>query len=195
MKIEWFAIQPISEKEYDCGYCGRGVAPNKGYWGKSSNSGTTEQWIYICPFCNNPTYFDFQGEQYPGVVFGTDIKHLPKDIESLYNEARRCMKENASTASVLCCRKLLMHIAVSKGAAAGLSFVDYVNFFVDDGHLPKSSKDWVDHIRKKANEANHEIKIMPLADAEELLKFTEMILKIIFEYPETMNKKKIPPSP
>jgi hypothetical protein len=41
----------------------------------------------------------------------------------------------------------------------------------------------VDHIRKKGNEANHEIALMTRVDAEELLSFSEMLLKFIYEFP------------
>jgi hypothetical protein len=47
----------------------------------------------------------------------------------------------------------------------------------------------VDHIRKKGNEATHEIALMGQADAEELIGFTEMLLKFIYEFPA-----RVPPS-
>ena len=47
----------------------------------------------------------------------------------------------------------------------------------------------VDHIRKKGNEANHEIVLMEKEDAEDLLVFSEMLLKFIYEFP-----KRVPPS-
>jgi hypothetical protein len=48
----------------------------------------------------------------------------------------------------------------------------------------------VDHIRKKGNEANHEIAIMSRTDAEELISFIEMLLKFMYEFPA-----RIPPPP
>ena len=50
----------------------------------------------------------------------------------------------------------------------------------------------VDHIRKKGNEANHEIKLMTQADAEELIAFTEMLLKFFYEF---QNRVPAPPKP
>ena len=39
-----------------------------------------------------------------------------KKVKALYEEARDCIKVNAYTATILCCRKLLMNIAVVQGA-------------------------------------------------------------------------------
>ncbi len=50
------------------------------------------------------------------------------------------MKVNAFTGSVTCCRKLLMHIAVSEGAEVNKSFAYYVRYPADKGHiLPKAT--------------------------------------------------------
>ena len=62
-----------------------------------------------------------------------------------------------------------MHIAVQKGADSGKSFISYVEFLAENNYLPPNGKDWVDHIRKRGNEANHEIMIMKKEDAMELL--------------------------
>ena len=80
-----------------------------------------------------------------------------------------------------------MNIAVEKGAKENLSFVEYVNYLYDKGIIAKGSKDWVDHIREKGNEANHEIKIMSKEDAERLIQFIEIMLKQIYEFPARLN--------
>jgi hypothetical protein len=41
----------------------------------------------------------------------------------------------------------------------------------------------VDHIRKKGNEANHEIVMMSARDAEEVVTFTQMMLTFVYELP------------
>ncbi len=82
-----------------------------------------------------------------------------------------------------------MHIAVSKGAKPGESFVSYVDYLAAKGFIPPDGRDWVDHIRQKGNEANHEIVIMSGAEAEELIAFVEMLLKFIFEFPAKMRRK------
>ena len=93
------------------------------------------------------------------------------------------MKVNAFTASVMCCRKLLMHIAVSEGAEENKSFAHYVRYLAEEGHIPRKATAWVGHIRDKGNDANHEIDLMGREDAEQLIKFSEMLMRIMYEYP------------
>lgn len=76
-----------------------------------------------------------------------------------------------------------MHIAVEVGASEGLNFIEYVKYLSDQGYVPPNGKQWVDHIRKKGNGANHEITLMNQKDATELLIFIEMLLKFIHEFP------------
>ena len=82
-----------------------------------------------------------------------------------------------------------MHIAVAKGAKAGESFMSYVEYLSANHYVPPDAKDWVDHIRRKGNEANHEIVIMSKADAEELISFCEMLLRLIYEFPAAIRRK------
>ena len=93
------------------------------------------------------------------------------------------MTVGSFTAAVLLCRKLLMHIAVEKGAQENQSFLEYVNYLSQKGYVPPDGKGWVDHIRSKGNEANHEINTMSEADAVDLLTFLEMLLIFIYEFP------------
>lgn len=160
------------------------VGSDKGYY----LGGSTWR-IYICPHCNKPTYFE-NDKQYPPVVFGNRVQSLPsKEIESLYNEARRCTGVRAYTAAVLACRKLLMNIAVQKGADEGKRFIEYVEYLADRGYVPPNGKGWVDHIRKKGNEATHEIALMDEDDAKDLITFIEMLLKFIYEFPSKITPK------
>jgi len=145
--------------------------------------------VCICHFCGRPTYVDESGHQHPGVPFGEDVKDVPEDVGQLYDEARHASSANAYTAAVLCCRKILMHVAVSKGAKPGASFADYVGYLADNNYVPAGSKSWVDEIRRTSNEANHDIVIAQKLDAEELLRFVEMLLKVMFEYPASALKR------
>jgi hypothetical protein len=186
--ISWRGAQYIPSKSYTCGYCGKVVGPNLGFYEepKPGDSHGTH-WIYICSFCCQPTYFDgFQ--QTPGAPFGHDIEQLPFDVANLYREARNCMTVGSFTAAVLACRKILMNVAVNKGANQGELFIKYVEFLDSKGYIPPDGKAWVDHIRKKGNEANHEIKQMIQNDAQELITFTEMLLRFVFEFPAKVRK-------
>ena len=174
--MNWNNLANITSKEYRCGYCGNVVASSQGYFINAQIN------IHICPHCTNPTYFS-GGAQTPGVAPGNEIEHLPKDVEALYREARNCVAISSYTSGVLTCRKLLMNIAVSQGAKEGQNFFSYVDYLADNGFVPPNGRAWVDHIRKKGNEANHEIILMGQEDAEELISFAEMLLKFIYEFP------------
>lgn len=154
--------------------------------------------IYICHKCTRPTFILSQFDiQVPGVPFGESVSSISdKSVADLYNEARRCCQVNSYTATVLCCRKMLMNIAVSKGAEKDKSFKFYVDYLSSEGYIPPDGKAWVDHIREKGNEANHDIQIMSQNDAEELLSFIEMLLKFIYEFPaKIIDKDKTNPPP
>jgi hypothetical protein len=183
--MPWVSDQTIQSKSYTCGFCGNLIASSAGY--RNDNN----VWrVYICSHCKKPTFFD-NDKQLPGVSPGSPVAHLPVDIEALYTEARNSIAASCYTAAVLVCRKLLMNIAVSQGAQAGDTFVTYVEFLAAKGYVPPNGQGWVDHIRRKGNEANHEIALMSQTDATELVSFIEMLLKFMYEFPN-----KIPsPSP
>lgn len=177
---QWQQQQGIQTKRYVCGYCGYNVASEKGY----STGNAPQAHIAICPNCQRPSYiFDNGNIQVPGVVPGNEVNAVPEDVNALYREARKCVSIGANTSAVLACRKLLMSIAVAQGAEAGAPFVAYVNYLADKGYVPPNGRGWVDHIRNKGNEANHEIQLMSQEDAKELILFAEMLLKFIYEFP------------
>jgi hypothetical protein len=189
MEIMWEKLAQLNSRSYVCGYCGNDIATNYGYFGRDPVSRFSFL-IYICHKCGQPTYFDFYSRQFPGPAYGNTVSGInDNNVQDIYEEARKCLSVNSSTASVLCCRKLLMNIAVSKGAKEGLSFIEYVEYLSNQGFVPPNGKEWVDHIRKKGNEATHEIKIINKDDAIELLSFCEMLLKFIFEFPSKLKKK------
>ena len=189
--IGWPNIKTLESKSYTCGYCGNSLASDKGYIATvPGREDIILEYIYICHHCLKPTYFDSKQNQIPGPPYGNNVNNIPSpEVKALYNEARNCTGCNSYTASVLCCRKLLMNIAVSKGAKEGSSFINYIEFLSSKGYIPPNGKDWVDHIRKKGNEATHEISIMKKEDAEELIIFIEMLLKFIYEFPAIIKSK------
>jgi len=179
--MNWNDSSTIDSQEYVCGYCQNKVASAKGYYTGDFIDGF-RGFIYICPHCRFPSYF-YSDLQVPGVASGNDVDHLPDNVARIYKEARQCVAANCYTAAVLVCRKLLMHIAVTQGAKGGQTFFSYVQSLADLGYVPPNGQGWVDHIRSKGNEANHEIHLMGREDAEELIAFSEMLLKFIYEFP------------
>ncbi|MEA0563287.1 DUF4145 domain-containing protein [Lysinibacillus irui] len=180
----WKGIEFTERNSYTCGYCGNVVGPSEHY---RNNNGISK--IFICPKCNFPTFVS-NDRQIPGPLKGGDIEHLPEGIKSLYDEARKCLTINAYTSTVLACRKLLMNISVSKGAEGGKTFAFYVTFLEENHYIPPESREWVDHIRKKGNEATHEIPSISREDAIELIDLTEMLLRIIYELPGKMTRRR-----
>lgn len=174
---EWYQKENVKPEFYTCGYCGREVASNAGY-----RTDTISTRARICPGCTGLTVFDGPN-QHPGVMPGKPVDSVPENVAELYEEARRALANNAPTGSVLCCRKLLMNIAVTQGASEGLKFIEYVNYLEANHFVPPNGRSWVDHIRQKGNEATHEIHLMTRDDAIELITFSEMLLKFIYEFP------------
>src|SRR3989339_692033 len=163
--INWEQLSSISSRKYVCGYCNNPLASNRGYFGHDTNSPVINNtFIYICHQCNKPTFFDISGNQTPCTTYGEEINDISsEEVALLYNEARNCMGRRAYTAVVLCCRKLLMNIAVSKGAKKGLSFIEYVKYLSDQNYIPP--------------------------DAEDLINFIGTLLKIIYEFPSVIKQR------
>lgn len=168
--------------EFKCGHCNLHVASNRG-WSRVNTSPDVLR-IVICPKCGTPSYFEGEdSKQVPGASFGEHVTHLPPDIAGLYAEARNCHSVDAFTAGAMACRKILMNLAVHKGAGGGKSFSYYVGYLEKKGYVPPAGKRWVHYISRKGKEAAHEIPATTKADLEDLLTFLGTLLRIIFEFP------------
>lgn len=187
--INWPGLTRINTQQWRCGFCDREVASDVGWVGTFQRGDyqghwTVEWYVAVCPRCTLPTFIGDDGVQVPGARAGEKIEHLPADIDALYTEARRAMGVSAYTLAVLAGRKILMHVSAANGAKAGESFKAYVDGLQAHGLVTAGMKDWVDEIRELGNDANHEIALMQREDAETLLTFVAMLLRIVFEYPE-----------
>ena len=201
--MKWNNIHAITAYKFTCGYCGQVVASDKGCTPETNKTSPSPHaplspyiyWkIVVCPHCDKPSFFT-KDSQIPGVSIGVEVKNLPTEVESLYREARNTVSVGAYTSSVLACRKLLMNIAVAQGAEEGKTFVFYVDYLANAGYIPPNGRGWVDHIRKKGNEATHEIVVKSQSDAEELITFSEMLLKFIYEFPSRVPQPSAPTTP
>lgn len=194
----WMGSQHIREDQYTCAHCGSLSASSTGWYfqpdGRNPAQANPEYVIRICSFCKQPTYIR-PDARFPSPAYGEPVQHLPIDIADLYQQARDCTAANAHTPAVLACRKILMHIAVDLKAAEGLNFLQYVEYLAAQGYVPPNGKAWVDHIRKKGNEANHEIVLMRKQDSEELIDFVEMLLKFIYEFPNRVPRPAVAATP
>jgi len=184
--FQWVSASGVGKLSYLCGYCGHKVGPSHGY--QAGTPVGRKALILICPTCTNPTYFDGDRKQHPCVRLGNEVGGITeKGVASLYNEARDCTSVGAYTAAVLLCRKLLMNIAVQHGADEGKNFVSYIDYLESAGYVPPNGKPWVDVIRKKGNEATHEIALMAEKDGKQILHFVEMLLRFIYEFPSMLE--------
>jgi hypothetical protein len=189
--MNWQNTNEVLSLKYKCAYCGSVVASHSGWDAYNFDYGNTRisGMIRICPHCKQPTYAT-EERQIPGAPEGEKVEGIvEKGVENIYDEARRAFAEGCYTATILCCRKLLVHIAVTKGAKEGLPFTEYVNYLEREHFVPPGCKSWIDEIRKKGNEANHEICIMTKEQAKTLLSFCEMLLKLIYEFLAKIAKK------
>ncbi len=201
--MSWSNQTELQPYKYKCGHCENFVASNQGYTGKVLSrfrgAEPLTARIYTCPLCERPTFFIWSAgkivERIPADSFGDSVGHLPDEVEELYDEARRCMKSGAYTATVMVCRKLLMHIAVEKGGDENENFAYYVNWLEENHFIPPDGKSWVDRVRTKGNAANHEILLMKREEAEELITFLAMLMKIVYEFPLSVAKQESPEQP
>ena len=194
-----WSSEAVETQVYECGYCGCRVSSNEGM-GLTEDTNEMTAGVYICNNCHLPTLI-YDGRTYyyghefgkkihaqiPGTRFGEQIKHLPDEVENIYEEARDSFSVGAYTAVMLLCRKLLMHVAVDLGADKNKRFIDYINYFETEGYISKNARLWVDQIRKLGNGANHEIMIGNREDAKKIIKFSAMLLKTNYEYPKEIQ--------
>lgn len=187
--LKYVGAHAVKSFSIACGYCGKSVAPNMGYEIVDSVDGIswTLATIYECPFCKNPViYFNESKETISGAKYGREIKNLPENIATLYDECRTCYANQCYTSSQMIARTLLMHIAVEQGAEEGLSFAKYVDYLDSNGYIPPNGKQWVDFIRTSGNVANHEIVIKEKEETEKVISFLSTLLLVIYELPNLL---------
>ena len=141
-KYDWSNQQTLASRSYTCGYCNRPLASEKGWSGPLVGHQHVKGFIYVCHNCSGPTVFEHHGRQLPAVTFGHPVNDIPEPtVTALYEEARKATGSGAYTAAVLCCRKLLMHIAVAKGAQPGQNFASYVDHLSTNHFISPDAKD------------------------------------------------------
>jgi len=171
--------------EFLCGHCNTKVS-GAVLCDYSPESGVILQWLE-CPECGNPSVQDSEGNIHPGVAFGPDINGLPSEVEAAYDEARRTMSVNAFTACELICRKILMHVAVDRGADEGESFAHYLDHLANKGYITPPMQPWVDLIRRHGNESTHQLGSPDRERAESTIMFTAELLRLVYEMQHFAN--------
>lgn len=114
-------------------------------------------------------------------------ENLPPQDLLIWEEARACLGSGAYMATVMLCRKLLLHIAVANGLAPedarGYSpgFAECVAHLETAGVITKNMLEFVEPIKDVGNAANHKIVAVTQEQAEAVAKFTEHLLVIAYE--------------
>jgi DNA-directed RNA polymerase subunit RPC12/RpoP len=162
--------------DYVCGHCGRHTS------GRVIARDSATVWLR-CTSCLSGSVQVENGNFFPTLKFGQIVEHLPDMVHTAFDEARICFSNMAYTASDLLCRKIIMNVAVDKGADEGLKFVQYIDYLVKVGHITPSMRVWVKIIKDNGNDATHKIEISDKRRAETTLTFTTQLLKILYEMP------------
>jgi hypothetical protein len=172
--------------QFRCGYCGTQVSG--AVVARYVPDGAFHvQWVQ-CPNCANGSVVDPEDRVHPSPRFGPEVIGLPPEISAAYDEARDAMSVNAFTACELVCRKILMHIAVEKGAAEGEPFAAYIDHLEGQGYVTPPMKGWVDQIRTIGNAATHELTPPQRVRAESVIMFTAELLRLVYEM-DALTKK------
>ena len=174
----WHSLGTLESETYHCAYCSVDVASDRGWQTFGGNAD-----IRICPQCNCPTFFSANGRQLPGRLHGRLVNGIGDDVKALYEEARWSFAANAFTGAVMLCRKILMNVSVAVGADENKGFTYYADWLSHEGYVPRGSAGWVTYIKNRGNEANHQIDPMTKQDAQNIITFTEHLLRNMFELP------------
>lgn len=188
---QWYNIGSLTSWAYVCGHCGERQASDRGYFGSVPipRRGDRQALIYICSHCQRPTYC-CETERSPGVMGGESVQHLPDGVAAVYTEARTALAAGAPTAAVILCRTLISHVAVEKGATRGDTFQNHLRYLQDRGHLTSDQMQWIDIVRTTGGESAHDLVIADAAQAEGVLDWVSLLLKLVFEAPGRYAKLK-----
>jgi DNA-directed RNA polymerase subunit RPC12/RpoP len=170
---------------FRCATCGRDVSG--AVVARTKSGVNTVRWLQ-CPNCGDGAVQRINGNIYPGVAFGVKLEGLPAEVEVAYTEARNCMVVDAYGACELLCRKILMCVAVEKGAKEGESFSSYLTYLGKKGFITDAMMGWVEIIKEHGNKATHKIEKVDKGRAESTIMFTAELLRIVYEM-EFMAKK------
>jgi len=171
-KEAWFA--------YRCGHCDSPASGAVLAYALDENGKPAVRWLQ-CPTCHKGSVWLADGSVFPGIPFGPRIEGLPPEVEAAYEEARRCMAANCFTAGEGMCRKILMHVAVEKGAKERDTFSAYIDHLAGAGYVTPPMKEWVKLIKDHGNRAQHRVEPPTPERAQGTLLFTAQLLRSVYE--------------
>jgi len=186
---------PAAWYPYTCAYCGTKItgavvalAGELNPTAVSINDSTlVTRWL-VCTGCGGPSVATSSGQVYPSVPFGPVLEALPEEVNAAYDEARTCFSVSAFTACELICRKILMHIAVDKGAKEGDTFEHYITHLEILGYVTPPMKGWVKLIKDHGNKSTHRLAAPDKVRAQGTLMFTVELLRLTYEMEYTAQQ-------
>lgn len=153
---------------------------------------------YLCTNCRRPSVLD-GGVVQPSSRPLRTPRGLPSIDASIWEEARSCLGVYAYSATVMLCRKLLLHVAVEKGLPAkdkrnrAPSYMDAVKHLESVGVITTDMREWVDEIKDIGNDANHELTPIAEAQARDVATFTEQLLILAYEMRALRARSEVAP--
>jgi len=186
---------PDAWYSYTCAYCNTKVTGAVVAHAAELGSMTLATRWLVCTGCGGPSVATSSGQVYPAVPFGPVLEGLPTEVNAAYSEARQCFSVSAFTACELICRKILMHIAVDKGAKEGDTFEHYIAHLESLGYVTPPMKGWVKLIKDHGNKSTHRLAAPDTARAQSTLMFTAELLRLTYEMEYTAQQYAPSPAP
>ncbi len=117
-----------------------------------------------------------------------DLHAFPKSITAAYNEARRCFRCRAYTATAVMCRKTVEGIC-AEHSVAERNLAASLQKMRDSGVIDARLFQWAEELRLSGNEAAHGVEVtFSQEDAQDILEFTRALLEYIFTFRERFER-------
>jgi hypothetical protein len=186
-------LSTLSQSDTDSWFTAHCDSCDSGQMGIVAQTSNRLTYWLRCPICKN-AYVWNDNKLSPSVKPLSIPQGIPALELSVWKEIRECLSVGASTAAVMLCRKLLLHIAVTHGLDPKTDKDQSPTYFAAVEHLQAiglitpNMRRWVDRIKDVGNEANHELVPISFEVAMDVSIFTEQLLRLIFEMDELMAK-------
>src|SRR5215216_3060889 len=162
-------------------------------------SGMAGKYSFLrCPRCSRPFImlqvddgpgWDEPRRLYPPIEMGVSLA-IPNSLRLAYDEARKCFRAKAYTATAIMCRKTLEGIA-DENKISARNLAAALKDMKDKGIIENRLYEWADTLRISGNEAAHgvNLQISP-QDAKDILEFTHALLEYVFTFQEKFEQFK-----
>ncbi|MFC1938942.1 DUF4145 domain-containing protein [Chloroflexota bacterium] len=116
------------------------------------------------------------------------MDEFPKILNSAFEEARRCFRAKAYTATAVMCRKTLEGICKERGIS-GKNLAASLKQMRENSVIDSGLYEWADALRISGNEAAHGVEVtFSREDAHDILDFSRALLEYIFTFREKFEQ-------